>query len=85
MREHNVTLYMKDGCHLCEQARELLERFDDDGSYGRLNISEVDINSDPALFERYKYVIPVIEIDERAHLEAPISATDLRAALEMLS
>jgi glutaredoxin len=85
MREHNVTLYMKDGCHLCERARELLVRFDGGGSYGRLNISEVEINSDPALFERYKYVIPVIEIDERAHLEAPISAADLRAALEMLS
>ncbi len=85
MAEHSITLYMKDGCHLCEQARELLERFDDAGSFGRLNISEVDINSDPGLFERYKYVIPVIEIDERAHLEAPISARDLRAALEMMT
>ncbi len=85
MTEHNVIMYMKDGCHLCEQALELLERFDDAGSYGRLNISEVDINSDANLFARYQYVIPVIEIDERAHLEAPISATDLRAALEMLT
>ncbi len=85
MSQHNVTLYMKDGCHLCEQARELLERFAAAGRYGQLNISEMDITSDPDLFARYQYVIPVIEIDERAHLEAPISAPDLRAALEMLT
>ena len=85
MTEHSVTLYMKDGCHLCEQARELLERIADAGRYGRLNISEVDINSDPDLFARYQYVIPVIEIDERAHLDAPIRAADLHAALEMLT
>ena len=85
MTEHNITLYMKDGCHLCAEAMALLDRFDSQGSYGRLNISEVEITADPALFERYQYVIPVIEIDDRAHLEAPIRAADLRAALEMLS
>jgi glutaredoxin len=85
MNEHNITLYMKDGCHLCAEALELLDRFDAERSYGRLNVSEVEITSDPTLFERYQYVIPVIEIDERAHLEAPIRASDLRAALEMLS
>jgi hypothetical protein len=85
MTDHNITLYMKEGCHLCAEAMSLLDRFDADGGYGRLNVSEVEITSDPALFERYQYVIPVIEIDDRAHLEAPIRASDLRAALEMLS
>lgn len=82
MREHDVVIYMKDGCHLCADALELLEGFD--GVYGRLNISEVDITSDADLFARYKYVIPVIEIDARVHLAAPIRAADLRAALEAL-
>ncbi len=84
MSEHNVTLYGKPGCHLCEDALDLLARLDDAGSYGRLNISEVDITADPDLFARYQYTIPVIEIDGRVHLEAPIQAADLRAALEML-
>ncbi|GAC1433361.1 MAG: hypothetical protein NVSMB65_07180 [Chloroflexota bacterium] len=52
-----VTLYGKPGCHLCEDAEVLLALLA--GTYP-LAVSQVDITTDPDLFERYKWEIPVI-------------------------
>jgi glutaredoxin len=55
-----VVLYSAAGCHLCEQARELL---DAEG----VEYDEVDIGGDPELEARYREWLPVLEIDgERA-------------------
>jgi glutaredoxin len=54
-----VQLYTKPDCSLCDKAKAVLGEV-------RLRIpfelEEVDIRSDPALFERYRYDIPVILI-----------------------
>lgn len=73
-----VTLYGKPGCHLCEDAHALL------GDLARrypLLIEEIDIRSDPAVFRAYDIRIPVIVIDGKVTLEAPIDERALRAAL----
>ena len=46
-----------------------------------IQFEEVDILSDPDLYERYKYVIPVMIIDGKVKLEARIDAQKLRRAL----
>jgi glutaredoxin len=51
-----VTLYGRPGCHLCDQARELLI------ALGVVELHEVDIETDDALFSRYLERIPVVEI-----------------------
>lgn len=56
-----VTLYGREGCHLCEEAREGLialgcERF-------RIELREIDIESDPELHRRMLERIPVVEVD----------------------
>jgi hypothetical protein len=38
----------------------------------------VDITADAALFERYKYRIPVMDVDGREVLCAPITRADVR-------
>lgn len=48
-----------------------------------LTLEEVDITSDPALYRRYDIRIPVIVIDGRLELEAPIDERALRRALAM--
>ena len=56
-----VVLFHAEGCHLCEKAREVLRAELGDA------FEEVDITGDPALEERYREWLPVVEIGgERA-------------------
>ena len=74
-----VTLYERDGCHLCEEARVLLDEMLGSDSYAR-----VDIDADDELVLRYGFRVPVIALDGIDRLEAPITAPDLRALLSEL-
>ena len=73
-----VTLYSKPGCHLCEDARAVVERVCADlgESY-----EEISILDDPALAERYGEEIPVTLVDGRQHDFWRVSEERLRAAL----
>jgi glutaredoxin len=71
-----VTLYTKAGCHLCDEAREHL---DDLAADLELDLTEIDIRSDDALFERYRYRIPVIVVDGVERLEGQITLADVRS------
>jgi glutaredoxin len=74
-----VTLYSKPGCHLCEYARELLDELARELAFA---VREVNIANEAALFERYRYRIPVLVVDGREIAEGRLSARDLRAAIE---
>ena len=52
----DVVLYGRPGCHLCDDARRVLE------AVGH-PFAEVDIESDDDLFKRYLERIPVVTID----------------------
>lgn len=73
-----VTFYSKPGCHLCDDARALLE---DLGTRYPVMIEEVDIRSDPALFRKYDIRIPVITFPDGTEMEAPLQPARVRAAL----
>ena len=75
-----MTLYERDGCHLCEEARVLLDEMLGSDGYAR-----VDIETDDDLVLRYGFRIPVIGLDGVDRLEAPITAPDLRALLAELA
>ena len=72
-----VTFYTKAGCHLCEEARELLEEQAEQTEY---TLTEVDIRSDLVVFELYRYRIPVILINQETLLEGRIDAQELANA-----
>ena len=55
-----VTIYSKKECHLCDIAKEELEALQCDYEF---SLKEVDIENDKLAFEKYKYLIPVIEVD----------------------
>jgi hypothetical protein len=76
--EARVTLYSKPGCHLCDDARAVIERVCADlgESY-----DEIDILGDPALQERYGEEIPVTLVDGRRHDFWRVDEERLRAAL----
>jgi glutaredoxin len=73
-----VTLYSKPGCCLCDDARALLEEW---ASEADVELDEIDIRRDPALFDQYRYRIPVIVVDGREALEGRIDGHALADAL----
>lgn len=70
----HVTLYTRPGCHLCEEAADLLERL---AISMPLLITAVNILEDADLFERYKQHIPVVSIADGPTLFAPIREVEL--------
>lgn len=75
-----VTFYTKVGCHLCEEARDMLE---DIAALTTYVLTEIDIRSDPAIFEKYRYRIPVILINDETLIEGRIEFRDLAKAFHL--
>lgn len=71
-----LTLFERHGCHLCDEARVLLDEMLGPDRYTR-----VDIGTDDELVLRYRFRIPVLALDGVDRLEAPITGPDLRALL----
>ena len=76
MPQPDIVLYERDGCHLCEEARVLLDTMLGPDRYRR-----VDIDTDDDLLVAYAYRIPVVAVDGVDRLEAPITGPDVRALL----
>ena len=74
---HHVIFYTKVGCHLCDDARDLLEELAAEITF---ELTEIDIRTDPNIFDTYRYRIPVILIDDQHVVEGRISEEDLRRA-----
>lgn len=75
-----VTFYTKAGCHLCEEARDML---DDIAALTTYELTEIDIRSDPATFEKYRYRIPVIIINKETIIEGRIEFRELAKAFQL--
>jgi glutaredoxin len=73
-----VTLYSKPGCHLCDDARAVVERVCSD--LGE-SFEEISILDAPELIERYAEEIPVTLVDGRQHDFWRVDEGRLRAAL----
>lgn len=72
-----VTLYTKNDCSLCDQARAALAALQSSVAH---RLVEVDIEADPVLAARYGASVPVVEAGPYT-LRAPFSETDLRVVL----
>lgn len=57
-----LTLYSTWGCHLCEQAKQLLL---DAGLDGQFQV--IDIIDDEQLLQRFRVHIPVVSSDKEQH------------------
>jgi glutaredoxin len=70
-----VTLYSRPGCHLCEEARESLQRVQTRAPF---TLHEVDIESDDALHARYLERIPVVAVDGEDLFEYEVDEESLQ-------
>ena len=59
-----LTLFTRDGCHLCDDALEHLERVQKEHPF-RLEVVDLDREADPAKRALYDVEVPVIELDGR--------------------
>ena len=75
-----VRLYARPECHLCDQAREQLERLREEGA--AFELEEVDIDRDEELLARYLERIPVVELDGVVISELGLDLDGLRARLD---
>jgi glutaredoxin len=70
----SVVLYTRAGCHLCEDARRVLEE------HGLVPTC-VDIDADPELRERFDTCVPVVEIEGQVRFRGRIEPMLLRRLL----
>ncbi len=59
---HEVVVYSRAGCHLCDVVKETLGRLE---SRGGFRWREVDIDADPELQRQYNDQVPVVFINGR--------------------
>jgi len=67
------TLYHTEGCHLCEQALELLN--------AQLHSEQIilrDIVEEPELIEKYQFTIPVVANKNNQELDWPFDEQKLK-------
>jgi glutaredoxin len=74
-----VVLYGKPGCHLCDEARAVVEEV---RSERRFALHEVDVSVDPVLHRRYGELIPVLELDGEEVFRYQVDAAELREQLD---
>jgi glutaredoxin len=70
---HEVIVYSRKGCHLCEEVKQLLARLAQKAPF---TWREVDIDGDPALRTRYNEEVPVVFIDGRKAFKYQMSEGD---------
>ncbi|MFG1947619.1 glutaredoxin family protein [Nonomuraea sp. NPDC048826] len=75
---HRITLIGKPGCHLCDDAREIIARV---ASELGVPWAELSIEDSEELRERYWEMIPVTLVDGVQHDFWRVSEDRLRAAL----
>lgn len=73
-----IILYTRAGCHLCEQARAILERA---GQGLAITIAPVDVDADPVLQAAYRERVPVALVGE-VELAWPFTREQARRLLE---
>ena len=73
-----VVLYGRPGCHLCDDARAVLERIGEP-------FAEIDIESDAALHAAYLERIPVVAVDGEELCDFFVDEGALRERLDRVN
>jgi glutaredoxin len=69
----HVVLYSRPGCHLCDEARAVLEA---ERLRTPFDLDEVDIETDDALVKGYGVRIPVVTIDGVERFEIAVDPVE---------
>ena len=73
-----VILYSKPGCHLCEEMKSEISQANCAEAF---DLKEVNIETDEALFKRYRFDIPVLKINGMEVFKHRLRADEFKAYL----
>ena len=76
---HEVVLYTRSGCHLCDQVKATLSRLEKAGGF---TWHEVDVDSDPELQQKFDEEVPVVFIDGKKAFKYRMDERDFLRRLE---
>lgn len=74
----SLVVYSRVGCHLCEEAIDLLHSY----SACLPLVQEIDIDGDPDLRKRFETEVPVVELDGKIRFKGRVSELLLRRLIE---
>jgi glutaredoxin len=74
-----ITLLGRPGCHLCDEARAVVERV---AAEAGVTWQERSVDADPDLRNRYGDLVPVVLVDGEQHAYWRVDAGRLARALE---
>jgi hypothetical protein len=73
-----VEIYTKADCYLCDELKAVVLRV---RARIPFELSEVDITSDPALYAKYRYDIPVLMVEGRMAFRHRVTDAELESRL----
>jgi glutaredoxin len=76
---HDVIVYSRKQCHLCDVVKEKLARLEPSGAF---RWREVDIDADPELQRLYNEEVPVVFIDGRKAFKYTLDEREFLRKLE---
>ncbi|WP_010581905.1 glutaredoxin family protein [Schlesneria paludicola] len=77
-RFRSVILYTKEGCHLCDEAAELLARYE----RWLPRVENIEIQSSRELTEQFQTCVPVIAFDGKIRFRGRVDEALLRRLIE---
>ncbi len=75
---HDVVVYSRKGCHLCDVVKETLARLQREADFAW---REMDIDADPELRQKFNVEVPVVFIDGRKAFKYRMDAGEFLRAL----
>ena len=78
---HQVVVYSRKDCHLCDQVKATLARLEKRGGLSFV-WQEVDVDSDPELVRQYGEQVPVVFIDGKKAFKYRMDERDFLHRLE---
>jgi hypothetical protein len=80
MNPFQITVFSKEECSLCDDVIGRIERVAKDVP---IQLQLVDITLDPEIYEKYKWVIPVVHIDGQEVFVSKMAELWLRRELQI--
>lgn len=77
---HEVTIYSREQCHLCDEAVETAERVAASVE-ASVAVTEVDVDGDPELAAEYGERVPYVFVDGQPKFKYRVSEAELRSLL----
>jgi glutaredoxin len=74
-----VIVYSRPGCHLCDEAKEAIDRAACDEAY---SLEEINIETDRELLMKYQFDIPVVTINGHEAFRHRVDSTKFRKLVQ---